>query len=78
MARRRVGGISGRMNARAALALLAFLAGFLLYVGAVLALADHVLALHWAVQAAYFVAAGILWVFPTRRLMIWAVAGGRP
>lgn len=68
----------GGMNARAVLALAVFLLGFLLYVGVVVALADHVLALHWAVQAAYFVAAGILWVFPTRRLMIWAAASGRP
>jgi len=62
------------MTARAAFALIVFLVGFLLYVGAVVALADAVLALHWAVQAAYFIAAGILWVIPTRRLMLWAAA----
>src|SRR3712207_3677293 len=45
------------MSSRAAFALALGLLGFLLYVGVVVALADHVLRLHWAVQALYFLAA---------------------
>ncbi len=53
-------------------AVLAFLIGFTLYVAAAVTLADHVLRLHWAVQAAYFLVAGIGWVWPARALMFWA------
>ena len=49
---------------RTAIAVPLGLLGFLLYVGAVVALADHVLALHWTVQTAYFVLAGIAWAWP--------------
>jgi hypothetical protein len=66
------------MSARTAFALPIGLVGFLLYVGAVVALADHVLALHWAMQAAYFVVAGVLWTWPARALMRWAARHGRP
>ena len=47
------------------------LVGFLAYVVAAVTLADHVPD-HWAVQALYFVAAGVLWVIPARALMYWA------
>lgn len=57
---------------RTALALLIGLSGFGLYVMAVVALADHVLGRHWALEALYFAVAGIAWVFPARRLMLWA------
>lgn len=57
---------------RILLAVLAFLAGFVAYVAAVVALADHVLGLHWTVQALYFVVAGIAWAWPARALMFWA------
>ncbi|WP_369333118.1 DUF2842 domain-containing protein [Corynebacterium diphtheriae] len=40
-------------------------------------MADPVLGLHWAVQALYFVVAGLAWTWPARRLMVWA-AGARP
>lgn len=61
---------------RAAMATMIGLVGFLLYVGGVLALADHVLGWHWALQAPFFVLAGIAWVWPARWLMIWG-AGSR-
>jgi hypothetical protein len=48
------------------------LLGFLLYVGVAVALADHVLALHWLVQTAYFILAGVAWAWPAQRLMYWA------
>ncbi len=28
---------------------------------------------HWAVQAVYFLIAGVVWVFPVRWLMLWSV-----
>ncbi len=64
------------MTARTGLALLIGLIGFILYVAGAIALADHVRGLHWAVEALYFLLAGVLWVFPARTLMLWA-AGAR-
>jgi hypothetical protein len=64
------------MSARIAIALLAGVLGLLLWLAAAVALADHVIGLHWVVQAAYFVLAGIAWAFPARALILWA-AGGR-
>ncbi|WP_372618408.1 DUF2842 domain-containing protein [Falsiroseomonas sp.] len=61
---------------RPLLALLAGVLGFLLYVGIVVAVADWVLALHWLVQLAYFLIAGIAWVPPARALMFWAARSG--
>lgn len=57
---------------RTAIAVPLGLLGFLLYVGAAVVLADHVLALHWVVQALYFVLAGIAWAWPAQRLVYWA------
>jgi hypothetical protein len=31
-----------------------------------------VAAFGWVAQAAYFLAAGLLWTLPTRQLMVWA------
>ena len=64
------------MSPRVALAVPAGLLGLLAYLAAAVALADLVIGLHWTLQAAYFVAAGIAWAFPARALMLWA-AGGR-
>lgn len=71
-------GASGHIArmSRSTIALILGLLGFLLYVGVVVALADHVLQLHWIVQLAYFTVAGIAWVWPARALMFWG-AGGR-
>ena len=57
---------------RVPIALLAGLFGFATYVIGVVTLADHVLTLHWAVQAVFFLLAGTLWAWPASRLMIWA------
>jgi hypothetical protein len=62
-----------RVMSRPAIATLLGLAGFLLYVAAVLVLADQVHGLHWSVEFAFFAVAGIAWVWPARRLIIWAV-----
>jgi hypothetical protein len=61
---------------RAISALLLGLAGFALYVGVVVALADGVLAQHWLVQLAYFLGAGLVWVWPARALMFWGARAG--
>jgi len=50
------------------------LAGFVLYTMTVVALGDHLRGQHWLLELAYFAAAGILWVFPARRLILWAAA----
>lgn len=47
-------------------------AGFVAYIVGAVTLADSVLHGHWALQAAYFVTAGVLWVIPARWLMLWA------
>jgi len=57
---------------RVPVAVIAGLLGLVLYVGAVVAAADHVLPHHWLLQAAYFVVAGTVWVWPISRLMYWA------
>jgi Protein of unknown function (DUF2842) len=57
---------------RPAIASLLGLIGFVLYVVAVLVLADHVRGLHWSVEFAFFAVAGIAWVWPAKRLMTWA------
>ena len=61
-----------RGMSRIPVAVLIFLVGFVAYVGVVVALADHVLGLHWAVQAGYFVVVGTVWAWPARALMFWA------
>lgn len=58
---------------RPAIATLTGIAGFLAYVVLVLLLADHVRALHWTIELLFFAVAGIAWVWPAKRLMIWAV-----
>jgi hypothetical protein len=65
-----------RAMPRALIALFAGILGFLLYVGVVVAAADWVLHLHWLVQLAYFLIAGIAWVWPARALMFWAARAG--
>jgi len=57
---------------RGPIALVSGLAGFIAYVALVVWLADVLAPMHWAVQALYFLVAGLLWVVPARWLMIWA------
>jgi hypothetical protein len=71
----RVRHISGM--SRIAIASLAGVAGFCAYIWLAVVLADHVIPLHWAVELIYFVAAGILWVWPAKWLMIWGAGGAR-
>jgi uncharacterized protein DUF2842 len=57
---------------RVLIATCAGLLGFVLYLAAVVTLADPVERLHWSVQALYFLTAGLLWTIPARWLMYWA------
>jgi hypothetical protein len=61
---------------RISIAVPAGLLGFAAYVALVVTLADHVIALHWVVQAVFFLVAGVVWAFPAKWLMFWA-AGQR-
>jgi hypothetical protein len=63
------------MSSRVALALAIGVLGFGIYIGAAAVLAERVLGLHWALQAAYFILAGTAWVIPARALMYWAARG---
>ena len=56
---------------RVPVAVIAGILGFLLYIGAAVALADLV-PRHWAAQLLYFTVAGVLWAWPASRLMLWA------
>ena len=58
---------------RSRLATLAGLIFVAVYFAAVLILADVLSPMHWAVQFAYFVVAGIAWVWPVLLLIKWAV-----
>lgn len=33
---------------------------------------------HWAVQLVYYFAAGIIWVFPVLRILVWAARDPEP
>ena len=44
----------------------------ILYIAAAITLPDF-LPQQWAVQAVYFVIAGVVWVIPVRWLMLWSV-----
>lgn len=64
------GGRCGAMS-RPAIAALAGIAGFILYVLAVLQVADLLRGAHWAVELVFFAVAGVAWVWPAKRLMVW-------
>ena len=64
------------MMSRPPIAVLATLVWVAAYVAGAVMLADALAPMHWAVQAVYFLAAGLLWVPPVWGLMLWA-AGRR-
>jgi hypothetical protein len=59
------------------IASLAGIGGFLAYVAVVLLLSDHVRSLHWTVELLFYAVAGIIWVWPAKWLIAWAVRGSR-
>ncbi len=64
-----------RGMSRVSIATLVGLAGFLAYVVGVVTLADHVLRMHWAVQAVFFLVTGTVWTLPATKLIVWAANG---
>ena len=63
---------------RTAIAVPLGILGFLLYIGAAVALADHVVGRHWVVQTAYYVLAGVAWAWPAQRLIYSAARRSPP
>ena len=61
------------MMSRTPVATLAGSAFVLLYIAAAVALPERLPPMHPLLQAIYWLVAGILWVFPIRWLMLWAV-----
>ncbi len=61
-----------RPSPRVLIALPLGLAGFVGYIALAVTLADRLTGLHWALQALYFVVAGVLWALPAHFLMLWA------
>lgn len=56
---------------RSTAALLIGLVGIAGYVLLVLILGDFILDQHWTLQLLYFGVAGIVWVWPAKRLIYW-------
>ena len=61
---------------RGPIATIAALLFVAVYVMAVTSLPDLFPRMHWAVEAVYWLVAGVVWVYPVTRLMYWA-AGKR-
>jgi len=76
MQRQPVEGRTARGMARALFAALVGLVGFVAYVGLVLRAGDWVNNWHWLVQFVFYALAGLVWVWPVRRLMVWAARPG--
>jgi hypothetical protein len=57
---------------RPAIAAIVGTIGFLAYVAAAVTLGQFVAGAHALVEFAFYAAAGLLWVWPARRLMFWA------
>ena len=58
---------------RPAIATLAGLSFVFFYIAFVVAIPDLFGRLHWALEALYWLVAGVAWVFPVRWLMLWSV-----
>ncbi len=58
---------------RPVIATMAGIAFVLIYILAAITLPERIAAMPWPVEAAYWCAAGLLWVLPIRWLMLWSV-----
>ena len=58
---------------RPTLATLAGIAFILAYVFLVVQIPELAGRMHWAVEAVYWLVAGVVWVIPIRWLMLWSV-----
>jgi hypothetical protein len=48
------------------------LLGFCLYIALAMLLGEALVTAHWAVQAVFYLLAGVVWALPARWLMFWA------
>ena len=58
---------------RSTVATIAGLAFVFLYIVVVVAIPDMIGRMHWLIEVVYWAVAGVIWVFPIRWLMLWAV-----
>lgn len=58
---------------RSTVATVAGLLFVLVYIIAAISIPDLLGRMNWAVEAAYWCVAGVLWVLPIRWLMLWSV-----
>ena len=58
---------------RVPIAVVGGIAGLIVYIMIATAVADIVVPMHWTIQAAYYLVAGVAWVFPIHWLMFWSV-----
>jgi hypothetical protein len=56
---------------RPALAFLIGLLGFIVYLAVVAIVGDFFINEHWVIQFIYYAFAGIIWVYPAKRLIYW-------
>lgn len=63
---------------RAKIAFLIGMIGFIGYIAIVVVLGDHVVNRHWLIQLVYYVVAGIAWVIPAKRLILWGTGPRSP
>jgi hypothetical protein len=62
-----------RLISRTPAATLAGVAFVLAYIALAVIVPERLPRMHWLIEALYWCLAGILWVFPIRWLMLWAV-----
>jgi len=52
--------------------------GFIAYIAVVVVLGDYVIGHHWTIQLIYYVVAGMIWVVPAKKLIIWGAGSSTP
>ena len=58
---------------RTPIAVVAGIVFVLVYIAAAISLPDLFGRMYWLAEAVYWCAAGVVWVFPVRWLMLWSV-----
>jgi len=64
-----------RPNPRSLIGMLALIGGLTLYALAVMLIAVALPPMPLVVEAVFYLVFGIVWIFPTRRLLAWIAAG---
>ncbi len=58
---------------RPTIATIAGISFVIAYMAAAITVPDVIGRMHWTLEAAYWLIAGVVWVFPIRWLMLWSV-----